>query len=660
MRRIIRRIIWTRRALIFFVLVIIFFIFINLKIDKLRENIRYDLEKALTETTGEKVKVGVISGGLIRGLLCEGISIKGETESGNRVLLETGNIHSNLSLSNVIFHPSKLSKVKLKIDSPHLYTNHGSFNLIRSLANLLSNNFPCISDKDIDPVRNFKHVSLGSRYLTWLAQRVGLSNVVEIEFNNAKITSDIFTPLEESIFQDKDKTKENRLLGSDFKHIPNLLMGFTLADNLEGNILITSENISFNSTATLLSNIEININGNVGRSGVNRYSQIDFNFNSRNINGQINIFGIIDSFLIRGYITLLDNGVFPVKPDRKYLINGDINFAKNLVKVKIEPSFKLSKNVYDKLWTYPENREIEIIADFSAWPIFKSQFYMHHILLGNLDLCTNIFFKIYPRFDKSTNIQKGLYINLSTSGTVVNFMPFEELTTNFSFLDRRIEIEKLEIGENITGEGSIYLEDPIKLDLSFSLNTFLLDEFKNIFLPSFTEGELSGIMNADVKVKGNFNRPEFLISIEGSDGRFGNIHYDKIILEIEGIGSKFKILDGVVYSGETRFKIKGDINVSKIGSEEAFNIEFENQNKNSFIFEKWQISAREGKRLDLIRDLRGNFRLRFTAIGMDEAVSGPMDYSEFEIKYKLTEDKSFKIQLRKEEEVVGIKKSFEF
>jgi len=130
-----------------------------------------------------------------------------------------------------------------------------------------------------------------------------------------------------------------------------------------------------------------------------------------------------------------------------------------------------------------------IYGDLSKLPQFEIETRAHHLKLGKLDILTEITLK------GSLDEEQNLHGEVTTSGSIFNQKPIDELTGHFILTNRKLEIISLKIGEDIEMKGRMGLGGNYPVQLYLDIRNFDVHEvikLINYHSPQAASGFLTG------------------------------------------------------------------------------------------------------------------------------------------------------------------------
>jgi len=181
-------------------------------------------------------------------------------------------------------------------------------------------------------------------------------------------------------------------------------------------------------------------------------------------------------------------------------------------------------------------------------------------------------------------------INVVFKNLIINYFPFyKELKASLRYdeLKNTLDVIKFVVGGEIQGNGHIELKAPYKTFLKWTINNLDLAEYGTSY-----EGktQVSGIMNGEFMLSGPLKKLNFTAHFDTQNGSYADLNFDSAIFNLKGEYPIITLEDSRVIKESGHIKLEGDIDISKIKDDKAFENFSMEPGERFFVWEGWSVS----------------------------------------------------------------------
>ena len=210
--------------------------------------------------------------------------------------------------------------------------------------------------------------------------------------------------------------------------------------------------------------------------------------------------------------------------------------------------------------------------------------YVNHVVIQGID-CVGLCSATVETNDK--DIVQG---KISFSNLIINYLPFDksiEFILGFDNAKEIMHITSFRVGDDIEGYGQLRLSKPHYIFLKWSVIDLDLREY---FRTKNISKSMTGIMNGSFTLKGPIKEAGLRAHLDIQDGYLGDLKFDSMIVNLEGKGPLISLGDSRIRKEGGYIHIGGEIDLSKLGSREAFDGVFYGPGKNFFVWDGWSVT----------------------------------------------------------------------
>jgi hypothetical protein len=324
------------------------------------------------------------------------------------------------------------------------------------------------------------------------------------------------------------------------------------------------------------------------------------------------------------------------------------------VDAEIDPEKKIFKAVF-----LPNSGRISAEGNYSSLGEIDVEFKNHQLKILGQDFSNVLNLNAKTVFQN--NFLSYLLVDISTGASVVNHRPVNEIEASLRIDNERIRAIYIKIGDTALLSGFFDIKPPRKLDVNLNFTNFILQEILDVFIEN--RPDISGRVSGSVYMRGLFSEPKIDIKSTIYDGHFGNINYDRIIVNADGIWPYLRIYDSRIMHKSSSFMLEGELDMRKLGSEKLMEDIIVTASDNTIIWEGWDITRiDQGREFLLQKALGSGFRVGYRARMSDETKYEPATRTnELHLEYDFLDDDSvLELRAKEKEEFLGIRKKYRF
>jgi hypothetical protein len=300
--------------------------------------------------------------------------------------------------------------------------------------------------------------------------------------------------------------------------------------------------------------------------------------------------------------------------------------------------------------------KITVTGDFSMPGLFNIRLALEHLNFRNNDLLTNIV--VEGGFIPQKKLVQG---KIYSAGSVLNYQPLPEFKGFFRLKDGEARVSSLRWGEIFLLSGLLNFGTPLSGNLSILINNFNLELLATLFYPTWSAfGSLRGKLKFDIGAQGVNTRGE----INLSEGIFGPFKFKGGRILLAGEKSIMTLANSKVYNENGYFELGGEVDFRKLGQPDFGRKMTMTQNQSKIEWQGWNISRKDGlneQRISAGKGIDEKFSVGFNAyVNNEERLDSAENQNEFDLEYKLEDDKSLKIRLKENEELLGVERKVKF
>ncbi len=269
-------------------------------------------------------------------------------------------------------------------------------------------------------------------------------------------------------------------------------------------------------------------------------------------------------------------------------------------------------------------------------------------------------------FKAGDDPKKGVF---SATHLLINYYPATLFSGQYEIRNERLFLSPLEVENFYTLSGSIGLKPPYELDLNIQMKPtpvqqlFFVSELAN-------SGVISGTVKGDVSLQGPWDRVNIKGSIEAENGHLGknqNLRFSYLFFHLEGNWPLLTVTDARLYREEGMLLATGQVDLSQLGKGNPIEKIKLYSDKETLFWKGWDIqtkrrSENEEKTFRVGKSINRGMRLSFKGFIDDEIEmqKAGADLKELELEYRFRGNKSIKMQIKGNEEFLGLENRVKF
>ncbi|MCM8778369.1 MAG: hypothetical protein NC898_04290 [Candidatus Omnitrophica bacterium] len=254
--------------------------------------------------------------------------------------------------------------------------------------------------------------------------------------------------------------------------------------------------------------------------------------------------------------------------------------------------------------------------------------------------------------------EKAIVGEFYSSGTVWNYFPFPEFEGKYRFKDGVLSIDNFNWAEAISFSGEINFLNKISGKISLIINNLNLLYFAHIYYPDWKAwGRVSGkalleINEGNLLAKGD---------IEFTEGELGPFKFKGGRIRFNGENNRFQLSDTRIYQDNGYFELSGEVDLRHLGKSDFGKNLVLIPYPEKINWQGWSIIQKEPSGIiSLNKKIDEKLSLQFNAYKQDYTELLREKRDEFGLEYRLEEDRSLKLRLKENEEILGFERKIKF
>jgi len=304
-----------------------------------------------------------------------------------------------------------------------------------------------------------------------------------------------------------------------------------------------------------------------------------------------------------------------------------------------------------------DSGKITLSGEFHL-PKFSLYGDVKHWDVGGLDLVTSVNLDVEFNEKAKTPTVTGV---LDTARTIINYRPYEELSLQFVLKRKALEILGLKWGKSFRLVGKLELEPPYNIELIALLDGTRLEELVS-FGGEGLQSVLSGAVKGRLEVEGPLKTCVSRGHISARDGNIGDVYYESAVIHMVGKGPLITIGDSRIYKETGYFLLTGDIDLGKLGKRNVFEDIVVKTDDQIIVWDGWDITKEAtDDKVSLRKRINEELEVGFKApLNEGYALDKEDGEGEVELRYKIQGNESLKMQIKEDEEFLGVEHKVKF
>ncbi|MCM8766131.1 MAG: hypothetical protein NC920_04745 [Candidatus Omnitrophica bacterium] len=279
----------------------------------------------------------------------------------------------------------------------------------------------------------------------------------------------------------------------------------------------------------------------------------------------------------------------------------------------------------------------------------------HFSLLDN-ELISQIF--IEGEYDP---VEKAIQGDFYSSGTVWNYFPFPEMEGKYRFKEGVFSIEDFNWAEAVKISGKIDLLNKLSGEAALFIHNLNLLYLAQFYYPDWNAwGGVSGKTELEIKEGKLLTKGD----IEFGEGELGPFKFKGGRIKFEGENNRFKLTDTRVYQDKGYFELSGWLDLKRLGKPDFGKNLVLIPYQERINWQGWSIAQKESAGyLSLDKEIDEKISLQLRTYPKDyREYQDPLKekFDEFGLEYKLEENRSLKLRLKENEEILGFERKIKF
>ncbi|MEA3328681.1 MAG: hypothetical protein U9Q08_02990 [Candidatus Omnitrophota bacterium] len=334
----------------------------------------------------------------------------------------------------------------------------------------------------------------------------------------------------------------------------------------------------------------------------------------------------------------------------KSWLEGNFNFLDRMT-VPFKGKLSIGQTITFLLGDGSEDPKLVLSGKFLK-PDFEIDLKLNHINFKTLDVVSefNLSGKLKTA-ERSFIITEG---RINSQNLILDYKPFQELDCCYRVQSDVLEVLSLSFGENLALSGRVSLKFPYIIDLRLTVAAENLDELSPFICPDrnvFTARKVK----ADFRLLGPLSNPEVKGRFESKKGfliKLGN--YESINVNLNGNAKFLAIDESRIYKQEGSFIMGGEINFEKENILEGVTVMAES---GALVWSGWEVTRKwQSDQIQLGKNIGEDFRINFKTYINEERQFD----NQLELEYILSDKKSLKMQMKEDENFLGLEHKFKF
>ena len=283
---------------------------------------------------------------------------------------------------------------------------------------------------------------------------------------------------------------------------------------------------------------------------------------------------------------------------------------------------------------------------------------LKHWPVGAVDLSTDVKFDAELKEKSEVLMLTG---TLNTTNTIINYRPAAELSAQFTVRKKAVEILGLKWGKTFRLVGKVNLEAPNDLEIIALLDGTKLEDLMSFWGES-VKNVVSGTVKGRLEIDGPLDTCVSRGHITARGGHIGDVYYENAVIHLTGKGPMVTVGDSRIYRETGYLLLNGELDFSQLGKRNIFEDIVIKTDDQSIVWEGWDISKETvTDTVNLKKRIGEELEIGFVApVEPTDELKEEEPEGAFEMRYKLKESDSLKMQIRQEEEFLGVEHKIKF
>ncbi|OIO38481.1 MAG: hypothetical protein AUJ72_02530 [Candidatus Omnitrophica bacterium CG1_02_46_14] len=290
-----------------------------------------------------------------------------------------------------------------------------------------------------------------------------------------------------------------------------------------------------------------------------------------------------------------------------------------------------------------------------------------HFKLGNADVSSVI--KIKGRFEAGDSITEDMITGqITTEGTVVNWNPMaKEVRLNFDISKHSFHVNTVELLGGLDVTGLVEIDNDFNMDFTLKAQHYLLANLSPI-LGLEKQVVSHGCIDTVTRLHGNVWAPIIESRWRIDEGWFEKKGFKAMDVTLEGVYPTVKIVDSRILldDGSSMRIAEKTLEVREIFKEKTYETLVSEAQQETVVWGDWELSrqkdAQDQPEFMMQRNFGKNTNIHFTKYSIQDKPAEPRENKNMEVgfEYRLRAKDFLKLELRDDEEFVGVERKLKF
>jgi len=261
---------------------------------------------------------------------------------------------------------------------------------------------------------------------------------------------------------------------------------------------------------------------------------------------------------------------------------------------------------------------------------------------------------------KDSGIIDSVKVDLRTNTLILDYQPALDIYGNFYYVDDKLVINYLNMGDNLKIKGWLDLSEPKEIDVSVELKNLNSEILKNYsFAPP--DFNFSAVANCEIEIKGKLPNPFIKIHFITGPGSIDDIAFESIRVTIDGEYPLLYFRDSRINREIGHLVIAGKLDMRKLNEGTLFDDMVIMSDEETIVWEGWDITKKKmDNEVTLRRSISEDISVWYKSYLKDETKPEESSKDSIEVEYEIFKNQSLKMKLNKEEEFFGVENKIKF
>jgi len=293
---------------------------------------------------------------------------------------------------------------------------------------------------------------------------------------------------------------------------------------------------------------------------------------------------------------------------------------------------------------------------------FSTNAVLDHIDISGFDLSTQIDVEGIA-FRRPGRLRPGLTAHISTSGSVLNYAAFEELSGTFNIEGSLLKVSSLKLGEEYEISGEYEFSRPWQRDLLITIRDADFNRLISLAGARPKKRTVYGPANGQIRISGPAKRIITVGHLTFASGVVKSLPYKLMTINLRGEGPILEFVDSKILREDGSLKMKGNIDFRKLSSakspRDALELSYESE---TIIWDGWDITKPlESDEIKMKKHIGSDIRVTFMGyLNNEQSWDATDEGEEVGVEYMLNDNQKVKMRLKKDEEFFSLEHNLKF